>query len=501
MPLSGEDILGPAPGAAKAGSLSARDILGPPPAPQSAPTLWSEATKPLRSIPGNIASEFRSGQEMVRSGLPKSAEDFGNPWLTALGGVQEAFSPITGIVKSLWTDPIEAEIPGPVGKALGKSGEVVLSGVGPAAVSKSLKIVADALPGLSKDVQKLLDAGVQMTPGQLLGGVARHAENLSTSVPLTGMAIANAQHRAMESFDRAIINKSLVPVGKSLPKGVNAGREAIAFADDAIGSEYDALLPKLRFSVDRQLVQDVQSIATRNTRMLDSSDQKKFAAILSDISGRMGPSASLSGREFKHVEEELNYISRTNRSSPHPSDREFAHAVDDLHAAMRDTLERTNPKYAAELQNINTAWAIFKRAQGASTNRVRSGGVFTPGDLLADIKRSTARGAFARGDGLLQELADAANRVLPSNIPDSGTAQRRLWQELFGLGSVGAAGEYTGVGLGPALGMAAGGAAYTRPGMAALRGAVGTVPRAVEALPALGPAAAAADAAAQERTP
>jgi hypothetical protein len=78
---------------------------------------------------------------------------------------------------------------------------------------------------------------------------------------------------------------------------------------------------------------------------------------------------------------------------------------------------------------------------------------------------SVRRGAFSRGDTLLQNISDAGKAVLPNKYPDSGTAGRAL----AALAAGGTATLLTPAAI-PAL--ALGGlatAAYTRPGQAALR--------------------------------
>jgi hypothetical protein len=48
-------------------------------------------------------------------------------------------------------------------------------------------------------------------------------------------------------------------------------------------------------------------------------------------------------------------------------------------------------------------------------------------DLMQAVKkgdRSVRKGAFARGDALLQDWADDAAAILPNELPNSGTADR-----------------------------------------------------------------------------
>jgi hypothetical protein len=82
---------------------------GAAPAPEK-PSALSQAFKPIADIPKDIGEEFRAGQQKVEKGISKEG-GFGRPLLTALGGVQEFFSPVTGTAKALVGDPIRANLP------------------------------------------------------------------------------------------------------------------------------------------------------------------------------------------------------------------------------------------------------------------------------------------------------------------------------------------------------------------------------------------------------
>jgi hypothetical protein len=131
-------------------------------------------------------------------------------------------------------------------------------------------------------------------------------------------------------------------------------------------------------------------------------------------------------------------------------------------------LERSSPAVAKELRDLNTAWAAFARVRRAAVNRPSSGGVFTPADLLRAEKHAAGERVFARGDGLLQDIARDGQEVLASKTPDSGTARR--------YGTVAEVGELAYTALHNPMAAAAQlgahavhAAAYTAPGLNFLR--------------------------------
>ena len=64
--------------------------------------------------------------------------------------------------------------------------------------------------------------------------------------------------------------------------------------------------------------------------------------------------------------------------------------------------------------------------------------MFTPAQLAEGVRqmdKSVRKGAVARGNALMQDLSDAGVNVLPSKVPDSGTAGRLLTGGIIGGGA------------------------------------------------------------------
>lgn len=422
----------------------------------SALSQIGHALKPIADVPREIGKDYREGVAKATDAAkrgpdkPDPSEAGGRPpihndWKDVaqwMGGeAQAAFAPVTGTVRALFTNPAKKVIPqdSAAGRMVVDGGEIALQMLGPGAFFKAGGEIVKMLPKLDQSVTTLMDAGVKLTPGQIGQGIVRKMESAGTSAPILGQMIDKAQGRSLIDFNRAVINKSLDPIGVTLPKGVDAGPKAIAFAQKAIGDKYDRLLPKLTFKPDRQLMTDIAGL---KLSMLPPGEQVHFQAIMNDAKSRLNAQGVMDGQTWKDVDAELGFLGRRYARSDNPAQAEFGERVVKMQGFMRDALERSNPMYQHELENINSAWAIYKRAEGASVRRVKSHGVFTGADLLSDIRNSTSQGTFARGDGMMQSLATAADTVLPSNIPDSGTAGRLMWRDLLMSGVGASAGEH-----------------------------------------------------------
>ena len=137
-------------------------------------------------------------------------------------------------------------------------------------------------------------------------------------------------------------------------------------------------------------------------------------------------------------------------------------ALSEAQDALRTLLERSNPQASTELRAINQGWANFKRMQRAASYVGADDGAFNASQLQSAVKsldRSKDKGAFARGNALMQDLSDPAKAVMGGKVPNSGTADRALL-----AGAMAGYFEPT-----VAAGVLSGSALYSPAGQAALR--------------------------------
>jgi hypothetical protein len=137
---------------------------------------------------------------------------------------------------------------------------------------------------------------------------------------------------------------------------------------------------------------------------------------------------------MKEVESVLGKEARKWASSGDPAQRGLGDAIRELQSSLRGAVERSaGPESAAELKAANTAWANFVRIADASGRAGAVEGRFTAPQLDAAVRKAGSKSAYRKGDALMQDLSDAGKGVLPSSVPDSGTASR-----IFTGGGVGA---------------------------------------------------------------
>lgn len=317
-------------------------------------------------------------------------------------------------------------------------------------------------------VKRLEAEGVRPSQYQRAGGEKqRMAESLKAD-PYVGPAIRHTEREANDSFNRALYNKVLAPTGERLPDSVPVGRDGVAAVEKHLSDAYDRVLPHVRLSADKSLTDQLAGIRTGVAKLGRPQEQQYEAILNQDVLHHFGPEG-MDGKTFKKVESDLLRQSRDLKGSPDPNARGLGHALEDtLDALRQDMVDHSPAKYRKELEGINRSYAMFTRLQDAATTRRGSAGEITPGDLLGAVRkgdRSVRKGAFARGDALLQDFAEDADRVL---TPQHGTSHTPEIQQnlnfLRGHGVMGGtlggvAGGVTGGVEGAAIGTALGGAA------------------------------------------
>lgn len=290
-----------------------------------------------------------------------------------------------------------------------------------------------AAPRISDFARRLAGEGVQMTPGQLVGGVTRRIEDAATSIPFVGDAIKGAQRRSIETFNRATVNRALAPLGQKLPDEIATGNDAVRFAGDVLSRGYNDVLANLGGQVDATF--NTRLGAIRQRANLPAEQAAQLDDILQrEVVARIGE-GQFTGRVMNQVRDRLDKVgSALRRSADNPYARDLGEAVGQVREQVLSLARRQNPAYADALRKLDRGWAELVRVEKAATN-ASTDGIFTPGQFTTAVRgadRSVRRRATARGEAMGQDLANAARNVLPATIPDSGTAGRLMTAALGG---------------------------------------------------------------------
>lgn len=324
--------------------------------------------------------------------------------------------------------------------------------------------LAGAVRGVTNpQVQQLVREGVPMTPGQVAGGVTKRAEDLAASIPLLGDMIRGAQRESVDGFNRAAVQRTLTPIGEKLPKNVPTGHEAIQYAQDQLSAAYQEVLPKLKIKADPHFQSGLASLSPDIANLAPQRAEQVEQIIRSSVFGRFNPDGSISGESMKTIDSELGRLARQYGSSSDADQREMASVLRSVQGELRDMVVRQNPAHAPRLNTINDAYSSLVRVEGAA--KMANEGLFTPNQLRTAARvadSSVRKRATAAGTAKMQDLAEAGQSVLPSTVPNSGTADRLMFATL-GSGALGGL-LHRPEGLAAAAALAALAAPYTRVG-------------------------------------
>lgn len=310
---------------------------------------------------------------------------------------------------------------------------------------------------VAPEVERLRAEGVKLTPGQAVGGLAKVAEDAATSAPILGPAIQEARTEGLQTFNRAVVNRSLKPLGKQLPPEIQTGTDAVRYAGDELSSAYKRVLPEGKVVADQRMAAELRKLAPI-TQTMSREATENLQGIIAKRVTEATEQGALSGQRFKAVEQGLDYDIARYAKSGDPDHQATAEALKLVKAALQDAAMRQNPQFAKAKAAIDRGWAELVRIENAAGKAGAEGGVFTPAQYDAAVRGGDTRvrrRGYARGEALGQDIATDARKVLPSKVPDSGTGTRAalVGGTMHALGA--GVGALTGGGVGAIGGVAA----------------------------------------------
>ena len=361
----------------------------------------------------------------------------------ALGAVQGAAMPVLG-------DP---ETPERARAALSGAGFGMLGGAGGYGLGRAIA------PNVDPNVRILRDAGVRLTPGQAFGGGTRIAEERLSGMPFVGGPIQAAQQRGTESFNTAVANRVLAPLGATVPDNIPVGRALVEHVSDTVGNAYKEIASGVTpFRLDRQFAADISTAANR---FLTPDTKKELAQVLQrDVLSRIQNVGNrIDGDTYLAITETLGRNAREYSRSLVKKERELGQAFGALRESFDDLLTRTNPDLTDQVSAARRAYRNLVPMQAAAN--AGEAGVFTPAQFSTAVQNAdtSVRGAaFSRGRANMQDLADAGVLAM-GPAPGAAGAMDRL-----AVGALGGAAATGGIPIDQIIAASlVGGTSYSRP--------------------------------------
>lgn len=347
---------------------------------QQAPTDPSQlayqsvaAQHPIASAVGNALPYMATADPLVMAGM--GALDYGTP---AERGVNAATSFVGGKAGQA------------VGNVLGR----VLGGP------------------LSADVATATNKwNIPTSVGQDTGNkAAKIAESVLSNVPVVGGIINRGQDRTFSAFNKALSNTIGENSSQITP-------DLLGSAMDRSGSKIGDIMGRARAQLTPQQAQDVAQLSGVIGDL--GAEGAPLTAKLGKVIDGMTNGQALSGQTLRMLDTSLGRL----MASPVGDVR---YAAAHLQNIVRDAA--TASLAAEDAAALTTARSQnFNARQLADATKATPGSI-SPSQLLTQVNKFQKSAKYGGGNELA-ELAQWGKQTLGSAIPDSGTAQRSMYQK------------------------------------------------------------------------
>ncbi len=381
----------------------------------------SRDENPLAAFTGDVV-----GSGLAMGGLGGGATRLGLSGLTRAGGIGGDM--LYGGVRGA------SETEGGLGeKAVGGLFGLAAAGGGNALGRGVVSGAGRATRGVSNEAVRLLnERGISMTPGQILGQdgfIGRRLgalENAIESVPFIGGNFRDRRMQGVGEYGRAQLEENLGSIGFDAA-GDQFDGDMLGRAQRAVGDAY-GFLDGRTFQSDPQFVDELAAALDAGRSVPRVGEE--FGAIMDrQVAPNLPPNGVVSGRGFQDTLQTLRGA-RSDFAKDGAMGGMAGDAISDIEAALMGMVERQAPDAIEGLGRANQAYAGLVPIENASITGANSGNQFTPAQYgraaVNNTKKFGGRSAAARGDIPGGELQRAAQEVLPSQIPNSGTADRGM---------------------------------------------------------------------------
>jgi hypothetical protein len=305
--------------------------------------------------------------------------------------------------------------------------------------------VGSAFRGVQNaDARGLRAAGVPLTTGQALGGVAKGVEDRLSGVPVIGSMVNARRLEGMQGFNRAAFDEGLTPIGANT--GGLTQEAGIDAAQNATRQGYDTALDGVSVTRDPQFTGDYNGAIAQGSQVPRVGPE--FEAWARSDLDPLTAQPQYDGATIQDFIQQTRGADFGNDAMGNLVGRSVTGAED----AMRGLVNRQAPDVMPALGRADQAYRqvqVLKDAVNRARNGTRVGetGTFAPSQL-ADAAAANAK-KFGNSQGTTHQpffnLTRAGQAVLPNSVPDSGTAGRVLTQQALGaagLGVLGGTGGY-----------------------------------------------------------
>lgn len=302
-----------------------------------------------------------------------------------------------------------------IGAAGGGVGQTVANSFG-----RAIRPVQSALNGpLQGLADKAADFGINLTAAQKTGSKPlKVMEAVMENLPFT----ADKQAAIKEGQRRAFTKAALDTVGENAEQ---ATPDVMLSARNRIGGEFNRLTGNNSVKLGDELLNSIGAVEQSITPF-----SKGIRSTVDDAL-ELAAKGEISGREYQNVRTSLgNAAKGAWQSNP-----ELGQALKTIQAALDASADKSIS--AADRKAWNTAraqWSNLKVLEKAAapTSADAVAGNVSAAKLAQALKSSDPKGfTYGTRGGDLPDLARIGQAFVKDQVPDSGTAQRLLYQKIL----------------------------------------------------------------------
>lgn len=288
-----------------------------------------------------------------------------------------------------------------------------------------------ALTGVRDEAtQYLRKAGVPLTLGQAVansGGLGRYLkgrEDRLAGFSGIGDKIGALRRQGVEGFNRAAFREGLEPIGGQVQGQL--GEQAVGEADNLVGDAYNRALNGVRLQADPQFEAGMKPIVQQARSLPGEMADNANYTLAQRVGASMGPNGEMTGNNFQQAVRGLEGDARAVRNQPYGHD--FGDVAKGARGQLEGMLERQSPGSLDQYLAANAAYRNHSILADSVASGMNTDGLFTPAQLgnaaRTNARRYTGRISAATTERPFYDLQRAGQQILPSKVPDSGTAGR-----------------------------------------------------------------------------
>ncbi len=380
-----------------------------------------ERDAPLVNDPnGRVGNIAGAGATLAIPGM--AMESLAARYLPLLAGSRVATGALTGAGQGYMmgdpgnrgTSTVAGLIGGGAIPAAGSALNVVRRGVNPTPAAR-----------------QLLDAGVDLTPGQMNpAGTLNKLEESARTLPIVGPAIEKARGDAQAQFQKAVMQDAAAPGSKlqTPPGDINklfdeAYKSYEPLYDQAKGFP---VYPKIvnQNGVDVPLPTALKAATQDRSVQIGSKDRKQVADWLDNQLSQLShahPGKLLDSEDLLTLRSSIRTQGRQYNNGSTVAERATGQLYNNAEEAITKTLESQLPSDAMSALNAADAgYSKLKVVEDAVARAKDRPGGFTGNQLSEAVKGSTSKQRYARGQGNLRDWSSAGQEIFSTRTPMTG---------------------------------------------------------------------------------